>query len=265
MNFSIATATFYFVPFEETLSLIKKAGFEYIELDIYWKGGEWEAGQHLKGIKPREVLKMVKDSGLKINSLHDIGGVIYNDNDSLITPDTYEYLKYGADDIPCVVFHTPNKKTNDLYWWEKYNKKAGSDLRKLKGNSLICIENLTSYDGYQVPLINPSEMLDFVKENDIFVNIDTTHYPEDGIDIVHASRILKDYVKGVHISDFKDGKSHLFIGEGELDFKGFFCNIDLQKLHAITLECAIPYDKNKPDVAVHAMKRAQEYLKNIIE
>jgi len=103
MNISIATATFYQVPFKETLELIKKAGFEYIELDIYWKGGDnWEAGQHLKSLKPREVLKMVKESGLKISSLHDIGGVIYKDRDSLIASDIYEYLEYGAEEIPCI-------------------------------------------------------------------------------------------------------------------------------------------------------------------
>ena len=127
MNVSIAIATFYYAPFKEALELIKRAGFEYIKLDIYWKGGDnWEAGQHLKNLKPREVLKMVKGSGLKINSLHDIGGVVYKDSDSLIADDTYEYLEYGADDIPCVVFHTPHKKTNDISWWAKYKEKVGS-------------------------------------------------------------------------------------------------------------------------------------------
>jgi sugar phosphate isomerase/epimerase len=117
MKLSIASATFYNIPFKETLEIIKKAGFEYIELDIYWKGGDnWEAGQHLKNLKPRDVLKMVKESGLKISSLHDIGGVVYSDNDSLISLDTYEYLEYGVDDIPCVVFHTPHKKTGDIGW-----------------------------------------------------------------------------------------------------------------------------------------------------
>jgi sugar phosphate isomerase/epimerase len=265
MNLSIATATFYHVPFKETLEIIKKAGFEYIELDIYWKGGDnWEAGQHLKSLKPRDVLKMVKESGLKISSLHDIGGVVYSDNDSLISFDTYQYLEYGVDDIPCVVFHTPHKKTDDIGWWEKYKEKAGSDLQALKGKSLICIENMSCFDGYQVPLINPTDMLAFSKENQIFVNIDTTHYAEAGIDIVQAADILKDYVKSIHLSDFKYGKTHLYIGEGDLDFKDFFNNLYLDNLHAITLECNIPYDQNNPNIAVQSMRKARNYLENII-
>lgn len=265
MNISIATATFFYIPFKETLNLIKMAGFEYIELDIYWKGGEnWAAGQHLNNIKPREVLKMVKESGLKISSLHDIGGVIYEDSGSLITSDTYEYLEYGGDDIPCIVFHTPHKKTNDVDWWEKYKKKASADLQALRSKFLICIENMIYFDGYQVPLVNPTDMLAFTIENKIFINIDTTHYAEVGVDIVQAANILKDCVKGIHLSDFKDGKNHLYIGEGDLDLKGFFNNLCLDNLHTITIECNIPYEYSNPNIAIQSMKQAQDYLKSII-
>lgn len=265
MNISIATATFYNVDFQDTLELIKKAGFEYIELDIYWKGGsDWEAGQHLKGIKPREVLKMVRASGLKINSLHDIGGVVYKDSDSLITPDTYEYLEYGEGDIPCIVFHTPHVETDDTDWWNKYRYKAGADLRQLKDKVFVCIENEPHFDGYQVPLVDPVDMLAFVKGNEVFVNIDTTHYAQIGINIAEAADILKEYVKGIHLSDYKCGKAHLFPGEGELDFKDFFNKLNVNSLHALTLECNMPYDQSNPDVAVQSMKMAREYLENIM-
>lgn len=261
MNISIATATFFRVDFQETLELIKKGGFEYIELDIYWKGGsDWEAGQHLKDIKPREVLKMVRASGLKIGSLHDIGGVIYKDSDSLITPDTYEYLEYGEGDIPCIVFHTPHIKTDDVNWWNKYRYKVGADLRQLKNKVLVCIENEPHFDGYQVPLIDPNDMLAFAKENEIFINIDTAHYAQDGIDIVEVADILKEYVGGIHLSDYKCGKTHLLPGEGELDFKEFFNNLNANNLHTLTLECNIPYEQRNPDVTVQSMKLAREYL-----
>lgn len=50
MKIAVASATFYYLPFDETLDIVSKAGFKYIELDIYWKGGEWEMAQHLKDI-----------------------------------------------------------------------------------------------------------------------------------------------------------------------------------------------------------------------
>lgn len=121
------------------------------------------------------------------------------------------------------------------------------------------IENISYFDGYQVPLINSSDMLAFSKENEIFVNIDTTHYAEAGIDIVQAADILKDCMKSIHLSDFKYGKTHLYIGEGDLEFKGFFNN-----LYSITLKCNIPYDQNNPNVAVQSMRKARNYLENII-
>ena len=61
-----------------------------------------------------------------------------------------------------------------------------------------------------------------------------------------------------------NGKTHLYIGEGDLDFKGFFNNLYLDNLHAMTLECNIPYDKNNPNIAVQSMRQARNYLENII-
>lgn len=84
MNISISTANFYNTSFKETLEIIKQAGFEYIELAGYWKGGTWEVAQHLKGIPVKDVLSMIGDNGLKISTFHDMGGVIEDDKDSII-------------------------------------------------------------------------------------------------------------------------------------------------------------------------------------
>lgn len=265
MNISIATATFYEVPFKETLTIIKKAGFKHIELDIYWKGKDtWEMAQHLKGLKPKEVLNMIKESGLKLSALHDIGGVIYDDNDSLISKTTYEYLEHGLDDIPCIIFHSPHKKTTDNSWWNNYRKRAEKDLKNLNSKAIICLENMPPFNEYKVPLIEPLDMLEFVKENNIFVNIDTTHYAEAGIDIVCAADILKKYTRGVHLSDYKAGKTHLYIGSGNLKFKKFFSNLCLEKLPAITLECNMPYDCNNEKIAIDAMIKGKKYIEDIL-
>jgi sugar phosphate isomerase/epimerase len=265
MNISIATATFYNIPFTEALELIKTARFESIELDTYWTGGDnWEVTQHLRGIRPKEVLKIVKESGLRINSLHDMGGVIFNDTDTVISADTYEYLEFGEPDIPCVVFHAPHKKTEDKSWWSRYGRKAAEDLKSLKDSFLVCIENIQNFPGYQTSLINPAEMLDFVKENGLYINMDTTHYAQCGIDIVSTAKAGQDYVKGVHFSDYREGKRHLFPGEGVLDLKGFINSLKLDSLHALTLECSIPYEKDRPEISVEGMKKARSYVEGLI-
>lgn len=79
MLISFATANLYYIPFEKVLDIIKKAGYEYIELDDYWKGSNgWETAQHLKGYSIDNILSLVDNSGLKIASYHDMGGVLIN-------------------------------------------------------------------------------------------------------------------------------------------------------------------------------------------
>lgn len=265
MNISVATATFYYAPFSEALELIKKSGFEYIELDTYWTGGDnWEVTQHLRNIKPREVLKIVKESGLKINSLHDMGGVVFKDTDSFISKDIYEYLEYGGGDIPCIVFHAPHKKTDDKTWWERYKRKAAEDINEFKSRYLVCIENIQNFPNYFTSLINPVELFEFVKEQGIFINIDTTHYAQCGVDLKATGSMLKEYVKSVHFSDYKDKKRHLFPGEGELDLKGFVRALNTKIMHGFTLECDIPYEQGNPELSIEWLKRAKDYVENLV-
>jgi len=127
MNIAVSTGTFYSVPFSKALEAIYASGFRYIELLQYWKGGDnWEMAQHLKGIAQKEALKIIKESGLEISTLHDSGGVIEDGSESVISRSTYEYLEHGGDDIPCVVFHVPHKKTENEHWRNSYLPIAGS-------------------------------------------------------------------------------------------------------------------------------------------
>ncbi len=265
MKISIATATFYNIPFTEALELIKKAGFDSIELDTYWTGGDnWEVTQHLRNIRPKEVLKLVRDSGLRINSLHDMGGVVFKDTDSPISRDIFEYLEFGAEDIPCIVFHAPHKKTEDKAWWDRYSKTAGEHYKVLSKDFIICIENIQNFQGYQTSLIHPAEMLKFVKENGLYINMDTTHYAQCSLDIVAVAESSREYVKGVHFSDYRDMKRHLFPGEGVLDLAGMLKALNLDDIHAFTLECNIPYEEGNPSVAIEGMKKARDYVLKII-
>ncbi len=252
MKIAMATANFYQIPFGKALNIIQKAGYEYIELDGYWKGGDsWEVAQHIKDIKPKEVIRMVHNSGLKIASFHDMGGVIENGSNAIIDPATREYLSIA--DIPCVVFHTPHHKTTDLNWWKSYKKTAADDIRQIAMDRIVCIENMIPFQGYMVPLIDPDEMLAFCQEADVYCTIDTTHYAQSDIDIVHAATILSNKVRTLHLSDYLHPKSHVYLGDGRLDFSGFFKTLDLDQLYLATIECSIPWE----DEAICIQKAAQ--------
>jgi len=260
MNIAISTGTFFNVPFRKALDAIKRSGFEYIELLQYWKGGDsWEMAQHLESIAPKETLKIIKESGLKISSLHDGGGVIEAGKESVIAKSTYEFIEYGNDDIPCIVFHVPHKKTDDKRWRDTYKSIAGSELGAIK-NKIVCIENMPAFEGFEAISSEPNDLFDFAITYGIYVNIDTTHYAQMGVDIVEAANVLKELVRTVHLSDYLYQRNHVYLGDGVLDLTRFINQLDTSLLHAVTIECDVDYDENNID---HTLARLANVL-NIV-
>jgi len=268
MMISISTANLYDIPFERVLAIYKRAGFEHIELAGYWKGGEWEIAQHLKGYEPGDVIRLVKDAGLKISTYHDMGGVVEAGAESIVSDNTWEYLQYY--DFPCLVFHTPHMKNADEAWWQAYRQRAIEDLHRVQGTGerIISIENLPplppQYSDYFMPLTNPAELLDFVNEANIGLNLDTTHYAVAGVDISDAARLFGKRVKTIHASDYQNGRQHVHLGEGGLDFAAFFGALHREGLHSVCAECAIAHDPLDDDIAVASAAQAREFLERIL-
>ncbi len=122
---------------------------------------------------------------------------------------------------------------------------------------------MINFEGYIVPLLNPIEMLKFTTENNIYINIDTTHYAQIGIDISEAAQILRERVKTVHLSDFSYPKAHVFVGEGTLDLKSFINHLDITKLHAATLECNIEYYEDDNQKTIERLVNARSFIQSI--
>jgi len=264
MNIAISTGTFYKVPFINTLDMIKRSGFDYIELLQYWKGGDsWEMAQHLESITPKETLNIIKESGLKISSLHDGGGVIETGKESVIAKSTYEFLEYGIDDIPCIVFHMPHRNTDDKNWKETYKSIAGRDLSSIR-EVIVCIENMPSFEGFEAISSDPFELLDFASMYGLYINIDTTHYAQMGIDIIEAAKILKERVRTVHLSDYLSPKSHIYLGEGTLSLNSFIKNLDTSLLHAVTIECDVEYNESNIDKTIERLSNVLSIVKRMV-
>ena len=241
MHISVGTASFYFKPFHQVLEVIAESGFQSVELDPYWKGGEWEIAQHLKGFTVEETIRSIHALGLRVSSIHDAGGVIQGKDSitGLINPSLDRYLDqlgYAPDSI---VFHVPHIKGDaDAGWWRRFSGEIARALEEYKARStFVTLENLSQPEGYYVPLLDPRDLGAYTGEHDLGVTLDTTHYARMGVDIAEAARILRDHIRSIHLSDFVDGKYHVFIGDGDLDFADFFRAIDFSTLNGITLEC----------------------------
>jgi sugar phosphate isomerase/epimerase len=243
MLISVATATFYFIPFAEAIETIALAGFENIELDLYWERKNWAMAQHLKNVSPREAVHCVAQAGLKVSSIHDGGGVL-EDNRSIqgyINPVLDHYLDQLGYAPDCLVFHTPHiEGKQDQQWWERTSVQVASGLDAYKRyGSTITIENMPEFEGYTVAITTSEALNEYALFHALGVTLDTTHCALGKIDIVHAAQILRETVRTIHLSDFRSDTPHAFIGEGDLNLSEFFRTLDLSRLNAITLECSL--------------------------
>jgi sugar phosphate isomerase/epimerase len=243
MHLSVATASFYFIPFEETLAIIAEAGFENIELDLFWEWKQWSMAQHLKGMPVRQVIQLINQFGLEVTSIHDGGGLLrnYPSVTGYINPildEVLYQLGYAPDTL---VFHPPQAEGElDGDWWERISGEivCAMDPYRAAGRHLT-LENMPLFAGFSVPLITPEALGAFTVDHGFGVTVDTTHYAQIGVDLLGAARILRDNIRSVHLSDFLPDRTHVFVGEGELDLNGFLSIVNLAGVDAVTLECSV--------------------------
>lgn len=275
MRVSVATATFYHLPFEEAIEIICRAGFDGIELDLYWQGGDWRVAQHLEGVPSKDTLRMIGEAGLEVVSLHDAGGVIEADGDAAIDVQVHEFLAQVTKPLDYLVVHTPHRKTqHGAEWWASYQPRFAEDLRAYSRYCRIAVENMPALPGYHVPLLSPGELRDFAERHDVSVALDTTHYAQIGVDICAAAETLGRRIGCVHLSDFAEGSTHLPIGEGVLDLTGFLHIVkrcEQSNLSAggprivVTLECAVDPSHAMPTEGVaRRLGEMREYVEGVL-
>jgi sugar phosphate isomerase/epimerase len=243
MRISFATANLYFLTFDETLEIIAEAGFQNIELDLYWEWNNWAMAQHLRDIPVSQAIKSVQRSGLRVTSVHDTGGVLneHTSTADYINPQLDEYLDGLGYAPEYLVFHTAHTPGSwDSNWWENISRDI---LRVLEPYRAFCryinLENMPHFEGFTVPLTTPEELRAFVNHNSLGVNFDTTHYAHMDVDIKEAACILSGTIRSVHLSDYASDRAHVFIGEGGLDLAGFVSLLDPAILDIVTLECSV--------------------------
>jgi sugar phosphate isomerase/epimerase len=241
MNISVATATYYFLPFDQTLEIIAGAGFRQVELDLYWHKGPWSMAEHLQGFRPREIARLIEACGLRVATIHDGSGMLDGaEFGGFIHPDLRDMLDALGYAPDCIVFHPPCLAgAKDPDWWRARAAETAQAMKAFSGErTAVTMENMPRLEGYYVPICTAEELLDFVSGYDLGATLDVTHCAQNGIDFIQAAKHLGQRLTSMHLSDFDKGRSHVFIGDGEMDFAAFFQQVDLSDLHSLTLECS---------------------------
>lgn len=242
MKLSVATANYYTIPFERTLDIIAGAGFASIELDLYWERKQWAMAQHLRGYAPERVVGLVRQAGLTISSIHYGGGVLEQPDsaEGLVNPQLQAFLDCMDAAPDCLVFHTPHIEGQMAPgWWQAVSDQMLQALEPYQeAGPVVTIENMPLFDGYTVPITTPEDLAAFARKAGLGVTLDTTHYAQIGVDITQAAKILDGNIRTIHLSDYRDGRAHVFVGDGTLDLPTFFKTLDLHNLQSVTLECS---------------------------
>jgi sugar phosphate isomerase/epimerase len=239
MKITVSSATLFWIPFERTLEMIVEAGFQNIELDLFWERKEWAMAQHLKGVSIPQAVRHIESSGLRIISIHDGGGVLESSRSTqgFINPDLDQYLDAMGYAPKCLVFHTPHVEGMvEDGWFERISDELVKCLEKYREISTLTIENMPTFEGYSVPITTTEELKVFADAYQLGVTFDTTHFAQMGVDIRQAAKALGNAIKTIHLSDYSSELRHGFIGEGESDLAGFLNAVHPEQLIAVNLE-----------------------------
>ena len=177
MHLSVATANLFLQPFEQTLEIIVEAGFQKIELDLFWERKDWAMAQHLKDVSAKQVVRWIEGSGLRVTSIHDGGGIIEDEHSisGYINPSLDEYLDCLGYAPDCLVFHVPHIEGDvGVAWWQVISDPIARALNQYrKYCSFVTLENEPYFEGYYVSLVTPQELSAFATQHDFGVTLDT--------------------------------------------------------------------------------------------
>lgn len=262
MKISISTGSFYFLSFDRTLKIFKKAGFKNIEVLGYWKDGDWEVGQNVMGLSLKELKQKVLKAGLEISTFHDPSGVIYSDSDDVVLSTTSSLI--NKKDFPWIITHLPYRSANNDNWWKHYRDKAANQYKNLSINNNLCLENMAPIENYKISITNSDELYKFCDEVGAFINLDMIHVLQNGQDLRQVILSLNDKIKNVHISGYStDGRVHF--EKSEIDILGYLKYLDFNVLNAITIETSFDHKIDNDDVYIEQCKVLRKQLEGAIK
>jgi len=250
MKILFSTGCLYYLPMKDVFHLAREAGFDGCELVIDRRFNDSHSID--TAIQCREILPVLSIHApfMKMNAWG---------NQVCSLQRSVEIAKIL--DAEIVNFHPPSWFSMEFTFF-RWFRKVQDFQAKLGGDGVILtIENMPRI-GKRL-LLAPyilngfEDLIEFGETKNLFFTFDTTHLATFGDDVIRAFlRFFRTKrLKNIHISDFRDHESHLFLGSGELPLVKLLNTIGrLGYDGMITLE-----------VSPHELPRTREWLLKMIE
>jgi sugar phosphate isomerase/epimerase len=216
MKVLFSTGCLFYLPVRDIFLLAKEAGFDGCELVI---DKRFNDSRQLDAVIQCLDILPVYSIHAPFMKMGAWGGQVY----SLMR--SVEIAKLLGTEV--VNFHPPNWFSMEIAffrWFRKvqdFQKKAGAE------GIFLTIENMPRM-GKRLMLapyfLNDfADLIEFGIERNLYFTFDTTHLATFGHDIVVAllAFLRTNRLKNIHISDYGDYRSHLFLGSGDLPIVKF--------------------------------------------
>lgn len=219
---SICTCVFRDTPrpdsFARQLETVREAGYEYIEI----------SSRH-RSCFP-EAVKIVRDSGLKVWSVHGcLSGGSYSEDESVRTASIERALRWveaAAEFAPCPLVEHYLDRFNDPGYGKRFRRSIEQFYEKVSRlGFILCIETAPYKPLENERYPDSAEIAGFVRSfrrDDLQMTVDINHsnIHENLLDAIGNTRGL---IRNIHVSDNHGEKEeHLPPGEGIIDFRAAF-------------------------------------------
>ena len=256
MKISFSTGCLYEYSLSDIFSLAKRAGFDGIELLI---------DRNKSNIKPRRIRDLSERYEIPILSIHS--PFVMCDGWGNFWDSIQKTLDFAVElSIPLMNFHPPYSvltiyrlNSNFLDRVKSYREMAN------RNDIILTVENLPIklYFARIFSRKSTYKLAEFIKDSNIFLTFDTTHFATMGADILQAYALFGERVANVHFSDYDGRAQHLLPGNGYLPLKELLRKISEDgRRSIITLETRpTSMESSDRSRAMHNAKQCLLYIK----
>lgn len=237
MKVLFSTGCLFYLPTRDTFLLAREAGFDGCELVI---DRRFNDGRHIDTVLECHTILPIHAIHAPYMRMAAWGNEVY----SLMR--TVEIAKMIGTEV--VNFHPPNWYSMEIGFLRWFRKVEDFQAKLGAQNLCLTIENMPRM-GKRVMLapyvLNDFEdLIEFGVKRNLYFTFDTTHAATFDVDIIAASLafLRTGRLRNIHISDYGDYKSHLFLGDGRLPMVKFLNTLARLSYHGmVTLEVS-PYE-----------------------